>query len=72
MDLNERGIRDGLGAMADIRRTVAARAADAERRFGEAEAEYNSLLKLLGFVDERTAGLRAQLAEIERKKEQPK
>ena len=59
-DLNERGVRDGLGALVDIRRTVAARSADAYRRFGEAEAEYLAFTKLLGFVDERIADLRRE------------
>ena len=68
--LNERGLREGLGEMAAIRRTVVARVNDAHRRFGEAEAEFNAMTRLLGFVDQTIAQMREDLGKIEREKEQ--
>ncbi len=69
-DLNERGLRDGLATMADIKKTVSTMAAESARRMGEAEAHYLAMTKLLGFVDSHIAELRGQLNEVERKKEQ--
>ncbi len=69
--LNERGLREGLGALGDVRRTVLAMASVAEREMSEAEAQHNAMQKVLGFVDVQIAELRAQLETLLAQKEEP-
>ena len=60
---------EGLQALASIQRLVPSRAAEAERRATEAEAEHLAMRKLAGFVNEQIAEFQTRLAEIERRKE---
>ena len=70
-DLNERGLKDGLEALAGIRRVVLVRATEAERKAGEAEIEHHAMQKLLGFVNEQIGEYRAKLDMLLRQKEEP-
>ena len=63
-DLNERGLKDGLVALVDIRRVVLVRKA------GEAEIEHHAMQKLLGFVNEQIGEYRAKLDMLLRQKEE--
>ena len=63
--LNERGLRDGLASLVDIRRSLRTRLITVERNFAEAEMEMLALRKLLGFVDQQQVELREQLRRIE-------
>jgi hypothetical protein len=63
--LNERGLREGLRELGEIRKTLAVRERDAERRAGETEAELNALRKLRGFVDTLVEDWQAALRALE-------
>ena len=63
--LNERGLREGLQELGEIRKTLAVRERDAERRAGETEAELNALRKLRGFVDTLVEDWKAALRVLE-------
>lgn len=70
--LNERGLREGLAALVDIKRTVQTACREAQRKAGEAEAQLLAMQKIEGFVDIQIANMRAELTQLEREKEEQK
>lgn len=68
-DLNERGLRDGLAALADIRKIIAAAMQDAQHRHAKAEVEMMAQQKLFGFVEQQIHDFRYRLAVFEAAKD---
>lgn len=69
MNLNERGLKDGLSVLSEIKRIMHMRANDAERRYVEAESEMMACKKLLGFIEQQQAEFQAYLQALEDKKQ---
>ena len=69
-DLNERGLKDGLVALNDVRRTVVRTLVTAEAKAAEAEGEQHAQRKILGFIDQQIAEYRHRLEMLQ--KEEPK
>lgn len=67
-DLNERGLRDGLIELADVRRSIRGRLQDAETQASVHETAANALRKVDGLLVQVEAHMRGRLEQIERKK----
>jgi len=67
-DLNERGLRDGLIELADIRRSIKGRLQDAETQASVHETAANALRKVEALLAQVEAHMRGRLEQIERKK----
>ena len=67
-DLNERGLRDGLIELADIRRSIKGRLQDAETQAAVQEAAANALRKVEALLAQVEMHMRGRLEMIERKK----
>lgn len=65
MQLNERGLRDGLAALADIRRTLSTQANTAALEAETCIRMRDDLSKLIGFVDQQIDDYRAQLKQLQ-------
>jgi len=63
--LNERGLRDGLTALTDIVKTVAASERRAEMRMAEAEADLIAARKVHSYVKGEIEVFKARLRAIE-------
>ncbi len=69
-DLNERGLRDGLIELADIRRSIKGRLQDAETQASVQESAANALRKVEALLGQVEGHMRGRLEVIERKKKQ--
>ena len=67
-DLNERGLRDGLIELADIRRSIKGRLQDAETQASVHETAANALRKVEALLVQVEMHMRGRLEMIERKK----
>ena len=67
-DLNERGLRDGLIELADIRRSIKGRLQDAETQASVHETAANALRKVEALLAQVDGHMSGRLEAIERKK----
>jgi hypothetical protein len=64
-DRNERGLRDGIAGLEQVRKTLTLSMRRAEQRASEAEAELLSYRQLAGYVDIQIEEYRERLQSLE-------